>query len=110
MSSIDDELFQSQLKASFKGKIFIGCWTEKRFCELKSYRDIIVIDKSEKELSKELKCFLRDVSNYYKIFVGVSVTDDDCSILTELDNDSGDSNSTFGFGKYWFHVNITMNH
>lgn len=54
--SLNDEIFQTQLKAKYKSKIFIGNFKEKRLVEsLKCYRDAILIETTqEKEFAKDL--------------------------------------------------------
>jgi hypothetical protein len=99
--SLNDERFQSELKARFKAKIFIGDFKEKRLCEaIKTYRDIVVIDtKSEHEFSKDLVNLLSDISSNLKgIFVGVTQSDETSfTIWTELEEQTP-------LGKYWFQV------
>lgn len=95
------EIVQSQLKAKYKSKIFIGNFKEKRLNEtLKCYRDIIVIDnKAEKEISKDLESFINDINEQSRgqVYIGVVTGDRNCTIWTELDED-------LPFGKYWFQV------
>lgn len=105
--SLNDEIFQSELKALFKGKIFIGYFKEKRLCEpIKTYRDIIEIDgKKENEFAKDLKHLQCEASGKAKgIFVGVTQNEENTFTLwTELDE--------CPFGKYWFQVdNIFFHH
>lgn len=100
--TLNDEIFQSQLKSKYKSKIFIGYFKEKRLCQaLKCYRDLIIVDnKAEKEFSQDLENFVKEVSdqNRAQVFVGVTKIDDDYTIWTEIEDD-------VPFGKYWFQVN-----
>ena len=99
--SLNDEIFQSELKSKYKSKIFIGFFKEKRFCEsLKCYRDTIIIDsKTEKDISKDLDSFLSEVNERTKgrVYTGVTKVDENFTIWTELDEETP-------FGKYWFQV------
>lgn len=99
--SFNDEIVQSQLKAKFKSKIFIGSFTEKRLCEpLKTYRDLIVIDnKSEKEFARDLESLRAELNEYLKgqVFIGITSIDENFTLWTELDEE-------LAFGKYWFQV------
>lgn len=99
--TLNDEIFQSQLKAKYKSKIFIGYFKEKRLCEaLKTYRDLIIIEKqTEKEFSRDLKSFLKEIREQSRpqVFVGVTKVEDDYTIWTEIEDD-------LPFGKYWFQV------
>lgn len=98
--SLNDEIFQSQFKAKYKSKIFIGSYTEKRLCEqLKCYRDIVYIDDSEirsdfDKLTEELK----QQYSTNNVFVGIAKTDGTYfQIWTELEDG-------MHFGKFWFQV------
>lgn len=96
--SLNDEVLQAELKARLKSKIFIATFKEKRLCEpLKSYRDVIVIDNSEKEISKELEDVLRELDPRLspQVFVGVTKSEENLNLWTELDEE-------IAFGKYWF--------
>lgn len=98
---LNSEAWQSQLKANFKGKIFIGTFREKRLCDqLKSYRDVVYVEKrSEKEFSNDLESFLLEAQLSRQVFAGVVKGDDEnYTIWTELDDATA-------FGKYWFQVN-----
>lgn len=103
--TLNDEIFQSQLKAKFKSKIFIGYFKEKRLCEaLKCYRDTIIIDtKTEQEFSKDLDDLSNELNGQLRsnsIYVGLTKADDKHTIWTEIDDD-------LPFGKYWFQVSMT---
>lgn len=99
--TLNDEVFQSELKAKYKSKIFIGYFKEKRLCEsIKCYRDIVAIDtKTEIEYVKDLESFLSDTKDYvsHQVFVGVTKAEESFSIWTELEDD-------LPFGRYWFQV------
>lgn len=101
--SLNDEIFQTQLKAKYKSKIFIGNFKEKRLVEsLKCYRDAILIETTqEKEFAKDLESFLQEIYKHMRsqIYVGVTKNDDEnFTIWTELEEDCN------AFGKYWFQV------
>lgn len=107
--TLNDEIFQSQLKAKYKSKIFIGSFQEKRLCEaLKVYRDTIFIDsKTEKEIVKDLNKLLTELHEHVttsRVFVGITQADnlDGCTIWTEVEDQ-------LPFGTYWFQVS-NMNH
>lgn len=99
--SLNDEIYQSQLKTKYKSKIFIGYFKEKRLCEpLKVYRDLIIIEKKiEHEFVKDLENFVLEVNGQVRgqVHVGVTKVEDDFTIWTELDENTA-------FGKYWFQV------
>lgn len=99
--SLNEEIFQSELKAKLKGKIFIGNFKEKRLCEpIKTYRDVIVVDcKSELEFCKDLRSFIIEVNEKVKgIFKGVTQNDENSfSLWTELEEGCP-------LGKFWFMV------
>jgi hypothetical protein len=101
--SLNDEIFQSELKSLFKGKIFIGNFTEKRLCEpLKTYRDCILIDcKTEIDFMKDLRHLIAETNEKAKgIFVGVTQSDESSFTLwTELDEGP--------LGKFWFQVSCS---
>lgn len=103
--SLNDECFQSQLKAKYKSKIFIGTFVEKRLSEsLKSYRDCVQIDtKSEKEFAKDLENLLAELSAHLRgqVFVGITKYDENFTLWTELDE-------AVPFGSYWFQVSIDI--
>lgn len=99
--TLNDEIFQSQIKARFKGKIFIGNFKDKRLCEpIRTYRDFVEIEtKQELEFSKDLKDLLAELSPK-GVFVGVTQSDESIySIWTELEEQ-------VPFGKFWFQVKI----
>lgn len=102
--TLNDDIFQSQLKAKYKSKIFIGSFIEKRLCDrIKVYRDAIQIsNKAEKEISKDLSELLNELQKYVqdKIFVGMTQNEEFTTIYTEIDE------SDLPFGTYWFQVNI----
>lgn len=98
--SLNDEAFQSQLKAKYKSKVFIGSYFEKRLViPLKCYRDFIQIDENEKEFAKDLESMLAELSNFYRgqVFVGIAKPDENFTLCTELEEETA-------FGKYWFQV------
>lgn len=104
LESLNDEVFQSQLKSKYKGKIFIGLYKEKRLCSLvKEYRDRIDISKTEgreldlNELISELKDHLSS-----NVFVGIAKADDNFTFWTELED-------PLPFGKFWFQVSHELN-
>lgn len=100
--TLNDEVLQSELKAKYKSKIFIGYFKEKRLCEpISNYRDIVDIEiKTEQEYVKDLENFLSDIKDYVnrQIFVGVTKTEEIYRVWTELDD------VELPFGKYWFQV------
>lgn len=99
--SLNEEIFQSNLKARFKAKIFIGDFKEKRLCDpIKTYRDCVLIDcKTEVEISSDLKDLLSELNEHLRgVFVGVTQSDENSfTIWTELEEQTA-------FGKYWFQV------
>lgn len=100
--TLNDEIFQSQLKAKYKSQIFIGSFTEKRLCEeIKVYRDVVHIDaKAERAFAKDLNELfseLREHAATSRVFVGINCSEEKCAIWTELDDD-------LPLGTYWFQV------
>lgn len=100
--TLNDEIFQSQLKAKYKSKVFIGSFQEKRLCEaLKVYRDTIYIDsKNEKDIVKDLNQLLTELREHVttsRVFVGITQTEESCTIWTEVEDQ-------LPFGTYWFQV------
>lgn len=100
--ALNDEIFQSQIKAKYKSKIFIGYFKEKRLCEkLKCYRDSIVIDtKVEHEFAKDLDCLSTELNAQFRsnnVFIGLTKVEENYTISTEVDEE-------LPFGKYWFQV------
>lgn len=105
--SINDEILQSQIKAIWKSKIFIGRYIEKRLEPIQSYyRDVIVVDrKIETEFFQNLDQLLIQLHEHYSIqiiknhlYIGIVRKDDDTyNINTELDE-------PIPFGSFWFQV------
>lgn len=100
--SLNDEIFQSQLKAKYKSQIFIGNYVEKRLCEsLKCYRDVIVVNSNtEKDFIKDLNELLVQLNERtsQQVSIGIAAAPyDHYTILTELDDG-------VPFGKFWFQV------
>lgn len=101
---LNDETFQLNVKTKYKGKLFIGEYQSKRLCEpLKSYRDVIEVDKkTENEICIDLQSLIDDVAatSRGRVYVGASKNfDENYSIWTELDDE-------IPFGKYWFQVSL----
>lgn len=98
--SLNDEIFQSKVKAKLKSKLFIGDYKSKSLCEsLKTYRDVIDIENSEIEIQNDFSEFLSQIaeSQYAKIFCGITKHEESLKLWTELDEETA-------FGKYWFQV------
>lgn len=105
--SLNDEIFQANVKTKFKSKLFIGDFQSKRLCEpLKCYRDVIEIDKkSEIEICNDLESLLNDTiesATRGSAFVGTTKNAESYLIWTELDEE-------IAFGKYWFQVRVNIN-
>lgn len=97
---LNDEIFQSNVKAKLKSKLFIGDYKSKSLCEaLKTYRDIVDIDVAETEILNDLNEFLSELASTQRgqIFCGITKNEESLRLWTELDEETA-------FGKYWFQV------
>lgn len=102
-----------------KSRIFLAHYQEKRYvAKLRSYKDLIVMNKNEKILCDDIAKVQSRIANFYADQTN-GVDDNNWlgfthpntigapaayCIWTTLDADAIDTNSTIAFGEYWFQI------